>query len=140
MKKILLSTIVMIAFSLSIILFQISCKTTVEAQSSSNNLTQQNILLFTKESLYGSKPYIIEIWTSNYDGGSQKKVPISLSMGLSLSGDAKLSPDAKIVFFNVNEDNTNKSYIYSCQLDGSNLKRIIDNPTNMRLTQVDGAY
>ena len=130
----------MIAFSLSIILFQISCKTTAEAQNNSNSLTQQNILLFTKESLFGAKPYIIEIWTANYDGGSQKKVPITLSTGLSVSGDARLSPDAKIIFFNVNEDNTNKTYIYSCQLDGSNLKKIIDNPTNMRLTQIDGAY
>ncbi len=80
MKKILLSTIVMIAFSLSIILFQISCKTTVEAQNNSNSLTQQNILLFTKESL--SRPYIAEIWTASYDGSNQKKVPITIPLGL----------------------------------------------------------
>lgn len=130
----------MIAFSLSIILFQISCKTTVEAQNNSNSLTQQNILLFTKESLYGAKPYITEIWTANYDGSNQKKVPITIPLGLSIGGDAKLSPDAKILFINFFEENTNRTYIYSCQLDGSNLKRIIDNPTNMRLTQIDGAY
>lgn len=123
MKKILLSTIVLLSFSLSILLFQISCKKEAKAESPVTN-TGLNILVFQKNA--GGKS---EIWTANYDGSNQKKVNIQLPTGVTLDGSTTiLSPDGKTIFFHttgIPNANLDGIDIYSCSIDGSNVKKVI---------------
>lgn len=123
MKKILLSTIVLLSFSLSILLFQISCKKEAKAELPVTGTTL-NILLFHK--IVGGKS---EIWISNYDGSNQKKINVQVPSGVTLDGGTTiLSPDGKTIFFHVlgtPNGNLDGADIYSCNIDGSNVKKVI---------------
>ncbi|MDB4921897.1 hypothetical protein [Mucilaginibacter sp.] len=148
MKKILLSTIVLIAFSFSIILFQISCKKEAKAQTSSSltpattsklggvipdgetiavdaagkiSVAQQGKIVFIK---YGSATSQSEVWTANYDGSGAAKVNLALPVDLSVAAHANISPDHKTLFVSVFDAKGNAG-IYSCGIDGSNPKLII---------------
>lgn len=131
MKKILLSTIVLFCFSLSIILFQISCKKTAEAQGTAPTtieIPQQNKIIFIKNFFDGSRSSS-EIWTSDYNGSNRKKINIQLPTGASLRDEQpSLSPDKKTMFFTTSVQG--KSSIFSCNLDGTNVKLIIENDVN----------
>lgn len=129
MKKILLSAIVLIAFSFSIILFQISCKKSADAATptTSAGATQQNKIIYQVLDSQGS-----EIWTANYDGTNQQKLNISLPANFVIVQDSgvKLSPDGKTIFFTAFNPNGNTTGgIYSCNIDGSNAKEIISGGT-----------
>jgi hypothetical protein len=135
MKKILLSSIVLTAFSFSIILFQISCKKSADAATptTSTGTQQQSKIIYTKNlTLTGSQGVIYdEIWTANYDGSSPQKINIGLPSGLFVSYTTfvKLSPDQKTIFFNVDDakHDNNGTGFYSANIDGSNAKLIVPN-------------
>lgn len=138
MKKILLSTLVLLFFSLSIIIFQISCKKPVDAATPNNStISQQNKIVFQKD-FYGSgltaTPYDhAEIWTANYDGTNQQKLNVDLPSGvvIVLGQAIKVSPDGKTLFFTGfapgnNYPTTSTPWsIYSCNIDGSNVRLVI---------------
>jgi len=114
MKKILLSTIVLLAFTLSVVLFQVSCKKEANAQTSSYTLppattsklggvipdgttisvdgngkisTSGNVVQQQNKILYvvyGSQPNTDEIWSANYDGTNAQKINIVLPTGLAI--------------------------------------------------------
>ncbi|MBB6273143.1 Tol biopolymer transport system component [Pedobacter cryoconitis] len=136
MKKILLSTIVLFAFSLSILLFQVSCKKEATAKTSTPGQNSLNIILYAK-SFNSNNSYSQEIWMSGYDGSNQKKINIQLPSGIVFSEgiEPKLSPDGKTIFFEAGaagSSSGNISYqtdLYSCNIDGSNLKKVIDHGT-----------
>lgn len=119
MKNLLYSSIVLTVFSLSIILFQISCNDEVVGKTSSGQL---NKILFSRTSSNTAPP---ELWLADYSGANQSKVNINLSSGLRIGGTAVISPDGQKIFFRVFDTNS-KAYIYSCDLDGSNLIMTID--------------
>ncbi|MDP9080036.1 MAG: hypothetical protein M3O71_21630 [Bacteroidota bacterium] len=114
MKKILLSTIILFSFAVSIILFEISCKKTANAQSSfilfpatTSKLggvipdgttisvdatgkisTMSNNSLQQQNKIlygtYGSTDATNAIWTANYDGSNAEKLNITLPTGLAI--------------------------------------------------------
>jgi len=135
MKKILLSTIVLTAFSFSIILFQISCKKSADAATTttSTGTTQQSKIIYTKNlPLSGSQGiYYSEIGVANYDGTSAQKINITLPTGLFIDYTTfvKLSPDQKTIFFRVADvkQDTNGTGFYSANIDGTNAKLIVPN-------------
>ena len=162
MKKILLSTVVLAAFSFAIILFQISCRKTANADSPSYILpvatttrlggvipdgstiavdasgkismvttnVQQNKILY---GVYGAQANTDEIWTANYDGTNAQKIAISLPAGLAIDVDnLALSPDHKTIFFSVFTPTANSGgyFIYSCNIDGSNVKKVVSGSAN----------
>ncbi|WEK20019.1 MAG: hypothetical protein P0Y49_02480 [Candidatus Pedobacter colombiensis] len=170
MKKLLLSSAVLLLFSVSMLLFQISCKKEVSAQSniytlspastsklggiivgnglsvtsdgtlsvsSTSNSSRLNKIIYTKRPSNSSSN---EFWSANYDGTNQKKINISLPTNLTLGDNVELSPDGLLLIFQV-YDNKGKAHIYSCNVDGSNVKLIIDGSSSadegVRLT---GAY
>ena len=125
MKKLLLSSIVLTLFSFSIILFQLSCKKDAVAQTGTAGLTQLNKIVYSVEPVSN----ITEIWTANYDGTNKTKINITLpSATIEIGGSPKLSPDGQKVFFEVNDvdPGTGKSYIYSANINGSNVALVID--------------
>ncbi len=155
MKNIFKGSIVLMIFSLAIVIFNISCEKESIAQTNtpfvlpkatSNSLggvivgsglsvttdgtisTQSaGLLVFAKG---GDKRN--EFWISKYDGSGQVKITIS---SFPLTGEIvkegiKLSPDGKKFFFvgyTANGQITNVDGLYSCNLDGSGLTKLIDN-------------
>ena len=141
MKKLLLSSIVLTLFSASIILFQLSCKKTADAQTgTSNGLHQLNKIVFAKLLTGGGAT---EIWTMNYDGTNQTKVNITMPAGQHITDEyPKLSPDGtKIVFIGgTTGSNGNDDDIYICNFDGSGVTKIYDMPVGTGHTVLGGAY
>ncbi|WP_212001859.1 hypothetical protein [Chitinophaga sp. HK235] len=174
MKKMLLGSFVLILFSTAILLFQISCKKSADAEPGGNtggngsngsgytlppatattlggvmvgnglsvsptgvlsvnntgngNTTQLNKLVFLKYNAISKK----ELWLMNYDGTGQTKVNVQLGADQSIVGDVRLSPDGKKIFFVLETrfatPGNKKSDIYSCDIDGRNLKALTDVP------------
>lgn len=120
MKKILLGSIVLTIFSLSIILFQFSCQKEATAQTTPYTLptattstlggiivgtglsvTNNGVLSVTNSTgglqqlnkIVYQKYYTsgaTEIWTANYDGTGQTKLNITLSTGLTIDEDGSV--------------------------------------------------
>lgn len=133
MKKVLLSTIVLTAFSFSIILFQISCKKEANAVAQTNVATQQSKIIYLKE-FYGSGNTHFdhgEIWSANYDGTSQQKISITLPTNVVIALVApKVSPDGKTLFFNAfltdgTDDVSTGWSLYACDIDGGNVHQVV---------------
>lgn len=122
MKKVLLSSITLFLFSASIMMFQISCQKQVNANP--NQINQQNKFVYAKLNA------TTDLWTiniCNIDGTNNTVVPISLPSGVKYNGDVAINPDgSKIIFSARNTTNTDIGYVYSCNIDGTNLTRILD--------------
>ncbi len=149
MKKLLLSTVVLLLFSLSLLIFQISCKKEAIAEESNyllppattstlggiivgnglnidtgGTLSLKSSPTVQHDKLVYIKRNVKEIWTANYDGTNQQKLNIGLppeTRPLQLS----VSPDGQTLIFIVNTA-TDLTAIYSCNIDGTELKEIID--------------
>lgn len=127
MKKLLLSSIVLFLFSASILLFQISCQKQVNANP--NQITQQNKLVYIK----GFGGSTDAVWTSNIDGTNQTRIPITFPSGLSLeNGQVTITPDGSKIVLVLAGFSPDVKYIYTCNLDGSNLTKVVgDGTTNL---------
>lgn len=165
MKKLFLGSIALTVFSISMLIFQISCQKTVDAQPGGSNYvlppattatlggvivdgttikvdatgkistvssTTSNsgsIILYNRRS---SSTAPDEIWRANIDGSGQQKINISLpaelELNLSDGGAIKVTPDNQIIIFQVRNISTNQAFFYSCSIDGTNAKKIIDGP------------
>lgn len=134
MKKVLFSTIILTAFSCSLIIFQLSCKkVAVAADQTSASTPQVGKLIYSKLIAPANANSYYELWSANYDGTSQQKILITLPTGVSMSGAAKLSPDHKTLFFGAYTFKAGvitKSALYSCNIDGSNPHEIVSGTLN----------
>ncbi|MBS1639927.1 MAG: hypothetical protein JSR12_07710 [Bacteroidetes bacterium] len=148
MKKLLLGSVVLAVFSMVIILFQLSCQKTASAQTTNGSgLTQLNKILFTKYISNGNNSVSTEeVWTSNYDGTNAVKVNIVLPSGIVFTDGMlpRLSPDGKKIFFNAGAVNSggynSNADIYSCNIDGSGVTKIIDKGGSNNNIILGGAY
>ena len=132
MKKLLMSSVVLTLFSLSILIFQISCKKEATAQTTSVSVVQKNIILYSKSS--GST---IKFYTSNYDGTNSNLIPISLPSGQIINGlSGKLSPDCNKLFFKAS--NSSQDILYSVNMDGTGLTIVSSSTTESHFML--GAY
>jgi Tol biopolymer transport system component len=130
MKKLLLSSIALFIFSISMLLFQISCHK--EASARSTAVSQQGKIIYVNWNGTGS------IWTANYDGSNPQTVPISLPTGYSINDNTTLSisPDGSKIFFLASKDSMSQglSYptnsIFSCNSNGSGLTQIMTGGNN----------
>jgi len=113
MKKILLSTAVLTAFSLSVVLFQISCKKSADAATpgtSTGSLQENKILYSTDEGILTPTGFELEkLHIANYDGTNVTDINLVLPTGVTLltrsnvgnSNNMSVSPDHKTIFFQV---------------------------------------
>jgi len=104
-------------FTLSLLIFDLSCKKEVVGQSQTT-LTN-GIVVYLKQN---NSQW--EVWKVNYDGTSKSKINFVLPSGFGLYGDSVIiSPDGKTLFIKL-VDTNNKQYLYSSNIDGTNLKQI----------------
>lgn len=156
MKKLLYGICFLLVLSLFIILTQISCQKSVAQRNPSAQETSVNLILLAKGKLNEvslpsngvdslGQPIIkkvtsfsTEYYVMNTDGSNLTKIPINLPAGLYVISGGHLTPDGKSIVFNVIDSLLGgyvqevKSYIYSCSLDGSNLKKLIDGSYDIR--------
>lgn len=140
MKKVLLSTIILTAFSLSIILFQISCKK--EAQAEVSGAAPLNTILFSKfnEAVDPASGNSYEAWLANLDGTNQRKIPIVLpSEAGHFFGNCKLTAGGNALIFSTQNDVAKKTFLYSCSTDGSGMKKIAESAYPVFLS-LEGVY
>lgn len=119
------SSLILLLFATSAVLFNISCEKEALAQTTAPTVPQPlGLLLFSKG---GDKSN--ELWLGNYDGSNQTKITIaSFPTGGDIDRSTiKMSPDGKKIFFCMFIAATNVQSIYSCNADGSGLTKIIDN-------------
>jgi len=141
MKKILLSTIVLLFFSISIGIFQISCQKEATAETAENTATSQvNKIIYMKWN--NTYP---EFWICNYDGTNNLKVNLSLPSGIAVSENPPfMSPDGQKIFFTAGVSVSGQGYsnnnasLYSCNSDGSGVTKIVSG--NGSSIQIGGAY
>ena len=136
MKKIILSSFILLFFSLSIFVFELSCRKSLSAQTS-NSETALNKILISKgidvqtgstiDSLGNSIPvyhFSTEYYLMNNDGSNVTKINVNLPAGIFATSNARLSADGQKLIFSTNNNSFNS--IYSCSLDGSGLTKLID--------------
>ena len=127
MKTLFKSSVLLLLFSFSLLVFNLSCKKESIAQNTSTSIQNLGILVFSKA---GDK--VNEFWTSKYDGSGQIKITITsiTSTGEIVKDNIQISPDGKKFFFIANTNPTNPSSmdaIYSCNIDGSGVTKLVDN-------------
>ncbi len=147
MKKILYGSIVLCLFAIAITLTEIGCQksiaqTTKPADDNShfilyNKIDNVKIPIVTQTDSGTNTTYlyynVAEFFTTDLDGNNEMKIPINLPEDLYVSPGAKLTSDGSTIVFDVNTKPTENDpipqqcYIYSCSLDGSNLKKVRDN-------------
>lgn len=136
MKKLLIGTIILSVFSIALVITQMSC--TKQTMAQGPGLIQPlNKILFTRDTRGASS----EIWISNPDGTGLQQVPVALPAGAMVSEQVRLSADGKTVIFVTMDEQENTTGIYSCAIDGSGVKKMIEGTTelNKRVT-LQGTY
>jgi hypothetical protein len=124
MKRIFQSSLVLLTFSFSIVVFNLSCEKDVNAQNTTTASPQVvGLILFSKN---GDKSN--EIWFAKYDGSNATKISIaSFPAGGDMDRSTmKISPDGKKIFFCMYIPSTNMQSIYTCNSDGTGLTKIIE--------------
>ena len=96
--------------------------------TSNGTISTQNagLLVFAKG---GDKAN--EFWTAKFDGSSQTKITLTISATAEIvKNSIKISPDGKKLFLVLNLNPTlpaSLDAIYSCNIDGSGLTKLVDN-------------
>lgn len=125
MKKLLYSSIILTLFSISLVLFQISCQE--EAVAKEEEI--QNKFLYSSYESGGVKYFI-----ANIDGSDPVQIPITLPESLGVDAPGQLTPDGKTLIFPVSVNPIEDEYaIYSVNINGTNLKKIVDNISSNQL-------
>lgn len=141
MKKFLLGSIAFFLFSISISILQTSCDKEVDASPEViTEVTQLNKVFYLK---HPEDKFPGEIWSANYDGSGQTKINILMPSGYEIGSDGgpHLSPDGKRLFFTASRISTYESYIFSCNLDGSDVKFVLEmQKGNFTSPNFGGAY
>jgi hypothetical protein len=114
---------------------------TVSVNPTTGGLTQLNKIVYTRTNRQVTQPQ--EIWTANYDGSNQTKINIVIpGQPTAYVSDPHLSPDGLTVFFQGNYQigSVTSFNLYACNIDGSNVRKIIDGGANQWEYQMGGAY
>lgn len=120
MKKLLLSSVTLLLFSFSILLFDISCKKESIAQSNPTDTIPKSLGVL----VFMSPEFPNEIWKCNYDGSNQTKINIDFITDVyQLDRDnISVSPDGKKIFLGVEIDN--QYWVCSINIDGTGFTKV----------------
>lgn len=122
MKKLLMSSVIMIVFSIATVVTQVSCQKTAVAQSGGGTVTATplDLMVFAQGN---------SIYTAKTDGANKTLIPITMPTGLSMGGDVRLTADGAYVIFTVDNSSVAGVYIYKCSVSGGTPTKIVDNAT-----------
>lgn len=124
MNKLFKSSLVLLLFSFSMILFQISCEEEADAVPSTTSTVKPTGLIYFFKNGANEKE---ELWTAKYDGSDQKLL-VALPSGISFVDETGIgvSPDGAKIFFTVFVETSSNEFaaIYSVNADGSGLTKV----------------
>ncbi|HTC00328.1 MAG TPA: hypothetical protein VK705_06565 [Ferruginibacter sp.] len=118
MKKLFLSSMVLLLFSFSIIIFQMSCKKSASAQSPNSAVTT---VAFIKET-----NQVYQIWTCTSTGTNLTQVPIPSQY--SVGSVENIVTNGVVLFAAQTGTNPVLINLYSCNIDGSNISQLTNEP------------
>ncbi|WP_343704102.1 hypothetical protein [Chitinophaga sp.] len=132
MKRLLLSALILLFFSASLFLTQMSCRKESKAETP---VDYPQRFVFTKDTRGQSS----EIWISKIDGTDQQKLNITLPAGEFIAPQARITANKQGVVFVAMDAEEKETGIYYCKLDGTGLKKVAEAPTgtNTGLTLQD---
>lgn len=157
MKNIVLGAIVLFFLALSITLVEVSCQKLVAQPGGQTSSSSSGQVLYIQATVFQIIPfthtdsagnvindridtlYAHDIYTCNFDGNNRTKIPITLAPGLEIGGGPKFTSNGSAIIFDVGagsvfvngqytRENSDLAGIYTCNLDGSGLKRIVEQP------------
>jgi len=132
MKKLFLSSLVLLFFSASMILFQLSCSK--ESEGNDNNTKQLNKIVFVK---MDNNSGVREFWVANLDGSNQTLIPITLPANRKWPSNLAITPDGSKIVFTLEDSSDGRiTYIYTANIDGSNVTQIIGTGTRTDYSHV----
>ncbi|MBO9731809.1 MAG: hypothetical protein J7623_24420 [Chitinophaga sp.] len=151
MKKLLLGTLVLLAFNAAVIITQMSCNKDAKADTPAPGTTalkQLDLVLFLNYGKGANNEITSEVWTCKLDGTGKTKVNITLPAKIKVGEEASLTPDGKTIVFGAYEIvSTTPNYkekdagIYTCPIEGGIAKKIVDgNPLDNYYNTLQGAY
>lgn len=123
MKKLFLASLSLAIFSIAILVFQSSCQKEASAAGDLSTEIVQKNKIFYKAFVNGQH----EIWTASYDGSNKTKFNIQFPAGFQPT-EWTISPDGQTLIIHAFAY-INGAYIgniFTCNTDGSNLKKIIE--------------
>lgn len=124
MNRLLKTSLVLVFFSFSMLLFQISCDNEAEANPSVvGDVKPLKLIFYFKTGSTGRE----ELWSANYDGTGQRSL-LALPENLNFIYEiVSVSPDGEKIFMTLNEASGNgeNTSVYSVNIDGTNLQKII---------------
>ena len=104
----------------------------VPTNTGNDGLKALNKILYMRNNWTNANNPITEFWIMNTDGTGKAKLPIPFPAGNKFTTNPILSTDGKTVFFTGYTTNSSgsidKVYMYSCSIDGTNLK-VLDQST-----------
>lgn len=126
MKKILLGSAILFLFAIAITLFQLSCSKETIAQTST--VSQNDVILYQKAV---STSFGTEWWVCKKDGSNQRKVNFPSAIVVTQLGVSLLSDKNSVVFSaSLNTTPLGISEIYTMNIDGTNLQKIVTDGSN----------
>lgn len=141
MKKLLLASIVLTLFSISIIVFQMSCRKEVSAKNMGGDtpalvliskntelkyLEQKGVDSLNKPHFEEHVLYYLEFYTVK----DNETVPVKININLPPDEypwlEGRLSEDGSKIFFSAFHKTKGNLGVYACSIDGSNVHKIAD--------------
>lgn len=143
MKKLIQASMFLFSIGVFLLASEISCKKSIGQTTSS---TTQGIILYGKNvqvpgSNTDSVGNPILVWSyqfmvANIDGTNPRQIPISLPSGFSIGQGGYLTSNGQTLVFTA-QNTIGTRYIYSCNLNGSNVKQLINIDSNTQLLGVN---
>lgn len=142
MKKIIRAIFALLVIGVFILVTQISCQKSNAQASGNSSAISPGLILFgsTVSSRItipadSGRTQTVTINSCQYsltdiNGGNMRQIPIVMPAGLYVTNGGHLTNDGKILVFPANSTSNSQIMLYSCFVDGSNLKRIADISAN----------
>jgi hypothetical protein len=144
MKKLLLGTLVLLAFNAAVIITQMSCKKEAKADSP---IVRPTTVLYITYGKNADNTSTAEIWICKLDGSNKTKLNITLPANTRIGDEASLTLDGRTVVFDTYDVVSTNPYkakdggIYTCSVDGGTAKKIVDgNTQDNYYNTLQGAY
>jgi hypothetical protein len=135
MKKLLLGSIVLSAFSVSVALFQISCNKTSNAQSSNPTTTQNKFVYLLEGGVTGAGSDNGQIWIANLDGTGAQQINITMPYGYVTDGVGECAPivtsNGTTIIFQGYNSSLQQHALFSCGINGGSAIKIKDIPKGL---------
>jgi hypothetical protein len=98
----------------------------ISSVGSNGGIQQKNLVLY---SFYRDND-LHEFWLMNTDGSNKRQINITMPAGIRMAHDGRLTADGTMLIFEAYKPNTQLHYLYSVNVDGTNLKQLLETTLN----------